>query len=488
MKKFMALITAGLIAISGLPVFAADTAKSTTTQEETAASTPVKEEAPITDQNIIDAMQYGLITNDWAKHLDEKLTQDALTALTTALQTKIATIEGLKKQTKKVDFKATEGISKQAVLENLYLTIAEYDYGFDNEVEKNQGVNYFKAIDVVDKNMTNEDLKKDCTYRDAALFAKTIIDKIFNGEDAASKGFLWKVEKGKNTVYMLGSIHLADSSIYPFSDEIIDAFNKADTLAVEADITNTEALQELYSLQIYSDNTTLKDHISTDLYDKIMKATEILQGDKNAINTIKPWALNLAYSNILSTMGLDTTNDSVSVADLGIDSYLLNSAHLSNKKIAEVESVSFQGHMFDNFSKELQEYQLNSTVDAVLAAVNKSSDTSTDKNKIQDPSEDEAFITQCLNFWKSGDAENFTKLNDQIFDIPKDTKHEKEINEYFTKFYDERDKHMGETIENWLNQEGEHTYFVTVGSSHYVDRAGIIPYLTEKGFTVTPIK
>ena len=61
MKKFMALITAGLIAISGLPVFAADTAKSTTTQEETAASTPVKEEAPITDQNIIDAMQYGLI-------------------------------------------------------------------------------------------------------------------------------------------------------------------------------------------------------------------------------------------------------------------------------------------------------------------------------------------------------------------------------------------------------------------------------------------
>ena len=488
MKKFMALITAGLIAISGLPVFAADTAKSTTTQEETAASTPVKEEAPITDQNIIDAMQYGLITNDWGKHLDEKLTQDALKALTTALQTKIATIDDLKKQTKKPDFKATEGLSKQAVLENLYLTVAEYDYGFDNEVEKNQGVNYFKAIDVIDKKITDEDLKKDCTYRDAALFAKTIIDKIFNGEDAASKGFLWKVEKGKNTVYMLGSIHLADSSIYPFSDEIIDAFNKADTLAVEADITNTEALQELYSLQIYSDNTTLKDHISTDLYDKIMKATEILQGDKNAINTIKPWALNLAYSNILSTMGLDTTNDSVSVADLGIDSYLLNSAHLSNKKIAEVESVSFQGHMFDNFSKELQEYQLNSTVDAILAAVNQSSDASDNKNKTQDPSEDEAFITQCLNFWKSGDTEKFTKLNDQIFDIPKDTAHEKEINEYFTKFYDERDKHMGETIENWLNQEGEHTYFVTLGSSHYVDRAGIIPYLTEKGFKVTSVK
>ena len=484
MKKFIALITAGLITVNAFPIFATDTA-----QKETAASAPTQEEEVlITDQNIIDAMQYGLITKDWSKHLDEKLTQDALKALTTALQTKISTIDGLKKQTKKPDFKATEGLSKQAVLENLYLTLAEYDYGFDNEVEKNQGVDYFKAIDVIDKKTTDEDLKKDCTYRDAALFAKTITEKIFNGEDAASKGFFWKVEKGKNTIYMLGSIHLADSSIYPFSDEIMDAFNKSDTLAVEADVTNAKALQELYSLQIYSDDTTLKDHISTDLYDKIMKATEILQGDKNAINTIKPWALNLAYSNILNTTGLDTTNDSVSTADLGIDSYLLNNAHLSNKKIAEVESVSFQGHMFDNFSKELQEYQLNSTVDAVLDAVNKSSSTSDDKSKAQDSSNDEAFITQCLNFWKSGDAEKFTKLNDQIFDIPKDTKHEKEINEYFTKFYDERDKHMGETIENWLNQEGEHTYFVTVGASHYVDRTGIISYLTEKGFTVTPIK
>ena len=47
---------------------------------------------------------------------------------------------------------------------------------------------------------------------------------------------------------------------------------------------------------------------------------------------------------------------------------------------------------------------------------------------------------------------------------------------------------MGETIKNWLNQEGEHTYFVTIGASHYVDRAGIISYLTEKGLTVTPVK
>ena len=480
MKKFMALITAGLIMISSIPVLGAETKQSTT------------EKAPLTDQNVFDAIQYGVIPADWADHLDEKLTADALKELTTALQTKIATINGLKKQDKKADFKASEGLSQKAVLDALYVAISDYDYGFDNEVEKNQGVEYFKAINVVDQKITDETLGKDCTYKDAAYFAKAIIDKIFNGEDAASKGFFWKVQKGKNTVYMLGSIHLAESSIYPFSDEIMNAFNQADTLAVEADVTNTEALQKFYSLQMYSDGTTLKDHISTDLYEKITKATETLQGDMNAINSLKPWALGLAYSNAASTMSLDT-NNSAEAGSLGIDSYLLNSAHLSNKKIAEVESVAFQGEMFDNFSPELQAYQLEESLNTVLEVYKNIQDSKAGKEtaetkKAHDSSEDEAFITKCINFWKSGDAEKFTDLNNEIFKASEDKEHQKEIEEYFTKFYDERDKHMGETIENWLNAEGEHTYFVTVGSSHYVDRAGIIPYLTEKGFTVTPIK
>ena len=50
------------------------------------------------------------------------------------------------------------------------------------------------------------------------------------------RGFMWEVESNGNTVYLVGSMHIADDSFYP-RPEFEEAFAEADYLGVEIDIS-----------------------------------------------------------------------------------------------------------------------------------------------------------------------------------------------------------------------------------------------------------
>lgn len=46
------------------------------------------------------------------------------------------------------------------------------------------------------------------------------------------RGFMWEVESNGNTVYLVGSMHIADESFYPLRKEFEEAFAEADYLGV----------------------------------------------------------------------------------------------------------------------------------------------------------------------------------------------------------------------------------------------------------------
>ena len=86
------------------------------------------------------------------------------------------------------------------------------------------------------------------------------------------RGFMWEVESNGNTVYLVGSMHIADDSFYPLRKEFEEAFAEADYLGVEIDISKAadEAQQKLIlDLGSYQDGTTLKDHVSSETYTKL---------------------------------------------------------------------------------------------------------------------------------------------------------------------------------------------------------------------------
>ena len=51
--------------------------------------------------------------------------------------------------------------------------------------------------------------------------------------------FLWEVSSDLNTVYVLGSVHIAKVDLYPLHEVIEDAYDSSEILVAEIDLINT---------------------------------------------------------------------------------------------------------------------------------------------------------------------------------------------------------------------------------------------------------
>ncbi|REK74739.1 TraB/GumN family protein [Paenibacillus paeoniae] len=273
----------------------------------------------------------------------------------------------------------------------------------------------------------------------------------------ASKGYLWKVEKDGAEVYLMGSIHVGDPNLYPLRDEVEQAFDDADHLVVEVDITKAgeESVQkEIAAIQVYSDGSTLKDHVSGDTYARVQSFLEEIGLESNAYDTYKPWSVNL-----------DMTNYAAAVAGyqggIGIDMYYLNRALATEKPILELESFTSQLGLFDSFSKELQESQLNETLDGIFGVKETTEPT----------------INALADLWIQGDDKGLEALVSEI----------QKQEEFYEKLIKKRHTGMLEKIEGYLNNEKKESYFVVAGYLHMLGKDGLVTLLQEKGYTVTRI-
>jgi uncharacterized protein YbaP (TraB family) len=267
-----------------------------------------------------------------------------------------------------------------------------------------------------------------------------------------SRGFLWKVENAGNTVYLLGSIHIANNAMYPLRPEIQKAYEASDYLAVEADISkiNEADVQKLVlDLSVYKDKTTLKDHISADSYKKlgeILKASGLAE---NVLDTYKPWSVS-------STVDYLTTAKSGFDPGIGIDAHFLQQAITSKKTILELESIEYQLKMFDGFSDKLQEEMLNASLENFY--------------------KEDSGIGKLTEMWVTGDEKQLLELTNSTTSS----------NEEFGKaLLTDRNAPMVEKVTGYLNDSAKKTYFVVVGAAHMLGEDGIVPLLEKKGFAVT---
>lgn len=272
--------------------------------------------------------------------------------------------------------------------------------------------------------------------------------------------FMWEVstKEGDGKLYLLGSIHAGKEGLYPPKPVITDAFEESSVLAVECDVTTIlqrTDYQDLMKKLMYSDDTTIKDHISSDLYDK----TDAILKEKGIpiklLAKFKPFTLASTIASYQLTDWGYNPND-------GIDVHFINIAKEQGKEIAEIESVDFQYDLMGGFSDEIQELELKSAVEGIEA------------NK--------GFMDEMFQYWIDGDIKSFENLTFQ--DDPSLTPEEKAIyKEYEKQMFDDRNINMAAKAEEYL-KSGK-TYFFVVGSGHMVGDAGIVNLLIEKGYKVT---
>lgn len=294
------------------------------------------------------------------------------------------------------------------------------------------------------------------TFQDRPCASPTNPEPAENTADSpaeadSGKHFLWKASSNTATVHLLGSIHFGSTEIYPLPGVITDAYDRSDTLVVEVN-ADEQTLQESMATMVrsgtYPDGTTLQDHVTPELWEKVAKTAVSQKLDLNALQTRQPWLITL----MLATLAVERSGFS---PKLGIDRYFITGA-TGSKPIVELESVGEQMQLLSAFSELEQSKLLEETLDQLD----------------QGP----AYFRSMLAAWQNGNAAELETLIRQDMDANPETR------KIFDRLFTRRNHTMAEKIIK-MSAPGK-SLFVVVGAGHMVGDEGIVELLRANGYTV----
>lgn len=264
---------------------------------------------------------------------------------------------------------------------------------------------------------------------------------------AASRGLLWEVRGQGCTAWLLGSVHVADESIYPLSTTIENAYRRADVLAVEADVTaplSPEA-QAILESAVYPEGQSLDDDIPQEQQRDLAEHGI----DLSPFRHMRPWfAIMAAMQGRLAEMGLRP--------DLGIDLHFLERAHGQGKPVVELEGMARQLRDIQS----LVEMDYKGFVHYTL----------------QDLDRLEEDLSVFLKAWKTGDE---ALMEERLF---MDLRADPGLRPFFEKLFFERNVGMARKVEGYLASGRDH--LVVVGSGHLVGERSVVDLLRRAGYDV----
>ena len=266
---------------------------------------------------------------------------------------------------------------------------------------------------------------------------------------------LWKISDNNSSVWILGSIHYADSSFYPLSKVIEQAFQESEALAVEMDVSDTETQikteEEFQKEGMFSEGENLKDFLPDSLWEKLDSIAIVLGVPSEMFLPMRPWlaATVLASMAILST-GIEK--------DLGIDVVLLDSAANSGKEIIALETPREQVQSFSD-----------------VADSNETSGVSYLETTFKEFENLKPMLKSILHAWKTADVK---ALQEQL-KTENMTKAEEKLNQ---RIYNERNLKMAAKVEEFLKANKK--IFVVVGVGHLILEDNVLEILSKKGYSI----
>lgn len=267
-------------------------------------------------------------------------------------------------------------------------------------------------------------------------------------------------DSNSNTnIYLLGSIHAADDTAYPLSEIIMQAYNDSEYLAVEVDtvaLTNDfEVSLQLAQKMLYTDGTTIKDHLGDEMYNKMI---EILN-EKILYNSLYDNYKPAFFESLLENAIIKDANMD---ANKGIDLYFLNLAKENEKNILEIETAEFQYNLLLNNPIELDRMLIDSYIDNY--------DESLEEMK------------KMYEAWKNG---NQTVLEQLMFSEEVENLTVDQISlleNYNKRLITDRNYGMVNTLEQYIKEEKN--VFCVVGVGHVIGDEGIVSLMQKKGYNV----
>ncbi len=291
-------------------------------------------------------------------------------------------------------------------------------------------------------------------------------------EETATPVFYHVTGEDGSEMWLLGTIHVGDERTAYLPQEIYDAFNASDALAVEFNMnayteemdTNEEYQDSIMEMYFYSDGTEAKDHLDADVYEAALKMMKYSGNYNPNIEMLKISIWENILSNAMRTTGRRLFSDK------GVDQRLLDLAEAADKEILDVESAQSQVEMLTSFSDELQEYLLLSTMDDTRSEYNRG-------------------VWELYELWCSGDeAALIDYINgdeeEEETEIPEEERALYE--EYQKAMSTDRDIDMVEVAKGYL-ASGK-IVFYAVGLAHLLSEDGLVNSLRAAGYKVELVK
>ena len=263
---------------------------------------------------------------------------------------------------------------------------------------------------------------------------------------------MWKATSPSATVYLVGSIHVGDSSMYPLPKEVESAFAAAKVLAVEINVKNADQAKMMGLVQkygMYAGDDSLTKHLSKETQAALDDYCTRHNVPRMGMEKLKPWVMAVT----IIAMAWQQAGEDPSQ---GIDMHFLDESK-PPQRIDELETMESQLSIFAEATEEEQQ--------SMLASALKQGD------KMKD------LIKRMEAAYISGDPDALQKIMAEQDDVGSKSLEKKLL--------DDRNVAMAGKMEEYL--KGKEPVFAVVGAAHIIGDKGIAKQLRDRGYKVEQV-
>jgi uncharacterized protein YbaP (TraB family) len=264
------------------------------------------------------------------------------------------------------------------------------------------------------------------------------------------KTTLWKVKGAKNTVYLLGTIHILRPEDHPLPAAMDAAYADSKVMVMEinsADMNSPEIATLSMEKGMYQDGSTLNQHVKPETYALFEKRATAAGLPPAMYSSMKPWLATVSLVMVeLMKSGYDPTK--------GVDKHYEAKALADGKPVEAFESAKFQLTMMDQISTKFADEMIGQTI--------KEMDTLT------------TMLGDMIAAWKAGDE---AKLENTVL------KSFKEFPEVEKALLTDRNTDWVKKLDADYLKRSENV-LVTVGAAHLIGANSVVDQLKKKGYAV----
>ncbi|MFM7968179.1 TraB/GumN family protein [Aeromonas sp. A-5] len=260
----------------------------------------------------------------------------------------------------------------------------------------------------------------------------------------------YRISKGNEQHWLLGSIHAGKPSLYPLPDPVERAWQQSRALVMEVDMTHISQAQwqEMGAITRLVDGKTLKDHLPMDLYRRTLIAAGQNGLTEAMLAPLRPWFAAIT----LTQAALERTGYR---GEFGVDQHFAKRANDGGKPIVGLETLleqlGYLASVGDN-----QTLMLESTLDEL-------------------PELEKGFA-EVMAAWQNGDQATLINLLKEEMAPPK-------LQAWLEQtLLAERNRNW---VKKWPGLPNES--FIVVGALHLYGEQGLLALLEQQGWRITPL-